>query len=75
MCKECRAEARMKTENREKADAGLMGAWSHAQYAGERESERENTENSIPKNNALNTLQSTCVCVFNAHFYTSPYKD
>ena len=34
----------MKTENREKEDAGLMGAWSHAQYAGERESERENIE-------------------------------
>ena len=43
-CKECRAEAIMKTEDREKEDAGLMGAWSHAQYAGERESEREKTE-------------------------------
>ena len=35
----------MKKENREKeGNAGLMGAWSHAQYAGERESEREKTE-------------------------------
>ena len=39
----------METENREKKDADLMGAWSHAQYAGERESERENTENYIKK--------------------------
>ena len=39
VCKECRAEAIMKTEDREKEDAGLMGAWSHAQYAGERERE------------------------------------
>ena len=31
----------MKTEDREKEDAGLMGAWSHAQYAGERERVRE----------------------------------
>ena len=51
LCKECRAEARMKTENREKEDAGLMGAWSHAQYAGERERERvrEKTENFYSK--------------------------
>ena len=27
----------MKTENREKEDAGSMEAWSHAQYPGERE--------------------------------------
>ena len=30
----------MKTKNREKEDAGLMGAWSHAQYAGETEREK-----------------------------------
>ena len=37
-CEECRAEASMKKENREKeGNTGLMGAWSHAQYAGERE--------------------------------------
>ena len=54
-----------------------MGAWSHAQYAGEREreweSERENTENSIQK--TLTQYTSIYMCVFNAHFYTSPYKD
>ena len=39
-CKECRAEANVKTENREKErNAGLMEAWSNAQYAGERERE------------------------------------
>ena len=38
-CRKCRAEARMKTEIREKEDSGLMGAWSHAQYAGETERE------------------------------------
>ena len=48
ICKECRAEARMKTENGEKEDAGLMEAWSHAQYAGETEREKH-TENSISK--------------------------
>ena len=38
-CKDYCAEANVKTENREKECAGLMGAWSHAQYAGERERE------------------------------------
>ena len=31
----------MKTEIREERNVGLMEAWSHAQYAGERERERE----------------------------------
>ena len=51
-CEECRAEASMKKENREKeGNTGLMGAWSHAQYAGERERvwERENRKSSITK--------------------------
>ena len=40
----------MKTENREKErNAGLMGAWNHAQYAGERERVRENTETLFKK--------------------------
>ena len=39
VCKGCRAEARMKTEIREKEDAGSMEAWSYAQYAGETERE------------------------------------
>ena len=38
-CKECRAEASMKTENREE-NAGSMEAWSYAQYAGETEREK-----------------------------------
>ena len=64
----------MKTENREKEDAGLMGAWSHAQYARERERVRENTEKLYSKNS--NSIHFNLhVCVFNAHFYTSPYKD
>ena len=51
----------MKKKNREKeGNAGLMGAWSHAQYAGETEREKH-TENSISKN-AL-TQCSTNVCV------------
>ena len=53
-------------------------AWSYAQYAGEtegeteRETEREDTKNSIQK--IIRSL-NVHVCVFNAHFYTSPYKD
>ena len=73
-CKECRAEANVKTENREKECAGLMGAWSHAQYAG-REREREKTQKTLFQKTLQSTLQSLHVCVFNAHFYTSPYKD
>ena len=54
----------MKTENREKErNAGLMEAWSNAQYAGETEREKH-TENSISKMHSLNVLQ---MCVFNAH--------
>ena len=34
----------MKTEIREERSAGLMEAWSHAQYAGEIEREREKTQ-------------------------------
>ena len=73
-CKECRAEARMKIENREKEVAGLMGAWNHAQYAGERESEREETQKLYSKK-LFNLHFNLHVCVFNAHFYTSSYKD
>ena len=49
MCERCRAEASMKTEIRKKEHAGLMEAWSYVQYAGETETERENTKNSITK--------------------------
>ena len=72
-CKRCRAEARMKTEIREKEDAGSMEAWSYAQYAGETERER-NTENSILKNNALTQRSLQCVCSMHT-FYTSPLED
>ena len=61
----------MKTEIRMKENVGLMEAWSYAQYA--RETEREREKNySIPKNS---NSMSIHVCVFNAHFYTSPLKD
>ena len=60
----------MKTEIREKEDAGLMEAWSHAQYAGETERETHRKLN-FKIMHSLNVH----VCVFNAHFYTSPYKD
>ena len=55
---------RKQVEDRKKKEenAGLMEAWSHAQYAGETERERErNTETSITKN-AL-TQCSVHVCV------------
>ena len=41
-----------------------MEAWSYAQYAGETEREKENTENSITKSSNSMFVQ---VCVFNAH--------
>ena len=68
-CKECRAEARVKTEDRKKEDTGLMEAWSYAQYAGEREREREreNTENYIPK--TLTQYSSMYMCVCSMHTY------
>ena len=68
--------SKLKTEIRKKENTGLMEAWSYAQYAGEtereRERERENTETLLQKMLSLNVLY---MCVFNAHFYTSPYKD
>ena len=61
----------MKTENREKErNAGLMEAWSYAQYAGERERERvrENTEkNSIQK--LFNLLYILYMCVCSMHTF------
>ena len=79
-CKRCRAEARLKTEIREKEDAGLMRAWSHAQYAGETERERvSKRERKTQKTYIQKTLtQYTSIyyCVCSMHtFYTSPYKD
>ena len=57
--------------NQKERNAGLMEAWSHAQYAGETERERE--RHSITKN-ALTQCLYICVCSMHT-FYTSPYKD
>ena len=67
-CKDCRAEANVKTKNRENECAGLMGAWSHAQYAGERKREREKTENSIPRK-TLTQYTSIYMCVCSMHTF------
>ena len=71
----------MKTEIRRKeGNAGLMEAWSYARYAGERERERvrereKKHRNLYSKKNSNSIHFNLHVCVFNAHFYTSPYKD
>ena len=65
----------MKTVNREERKRRFNGSLELRTVRGrdrEREREREkNTENSIPKS----LTQNLYMCVFNAHFYTSPYKD
>ena len=60
----------MKTENRRKENAGLMEAWSYAQYAGEterereREREREKTQKTIfQKTLTQYSSMYICVCV------------
>ena len=72
-CKRCRAEARMKTENREKEDAGLMESLESRTVRG-RDRERENTQKTLFQNNALTQCSLQCVCSMHT-FYTSPYKD
>ena len=64
----------MKTENRKKEYTGLMESLESSTVRGrDREREKEKTQkNYIPKNS--NSILFN-VCVFNAHFYTSPYKD
>ena len=62
----------MKTENRKKENAGLMESLEFTHSARERQRERENTEKLYFK--IIRSL-NVHVCVFNAHFYTSPYKD
>ena len=55
----------MKTENREKErNAGLMEAWSNAQYAGERERERvrEKTQKTLFKTLQIYSIFYMCVC-------------
>ena len=68
-CEECRAEANVKTENREKECAGLMGAWSHAQYAGERERVRERERKQKPSIQNSNSIQSIYMCVCSMHTF------
>ena len=53
--------------NQKERNAGLMEAWSHAQYAGETERERKNRK-------PLTQCLYKCVCSMHT-FYTSPYKD
>ena len=60
-CERLRAEASMKTENRKKENAGLMEAWSYAQYAGE--TERESKEQKLYYKKCSNSMFCTCVCV------------
>ena len=57
----------MKTEDREKEDAGLMGAWNHAQYAGETEREKH-TEKTLFQKCTHSMFFFSTMCVFNAHF-------
>ena len=58
----------MKTEDKEKEDAGSMQSLESRTVRGrERESKHRKT--------LFKTLFNLHVCVFNAHFYTSPYKD
>ena len=66
----------MKIKNRKKEYTGLMESFESRTVRGrdrerERERERENTENYIAKN-SNSRLFNLHVCVFNAHFYTSP---
>ena len=61
----------MKTENREKKTQVQWKAWSHAQYAGETEREKHTEKLYFKIMHSLNVH----MCVFNAHFYTSPLED
>ena len=65
----------MKTEIRKKEKCRFNGSLELRTVRGrDREREREKKqENSIPKTLTQNLFIH--VCVFNAHFYTSPYKD
>ena len=70
LCEECRAEARMKKENREKEDAGLMELGvTHSTR--ERQRER-NTQKTLFQNNALTLCTYVCV---QCTLYTSPLED
>ena len=58
---------RQKTEKR--GNAGLMVAWSYAQYAGETESERERNTETIFQKTLQSTLQSIYMCVCSMHTF------
>ena len=73
-CKRCRAEARMKTENREKEYTGLMESLESRTVRG-RDRERERNRRTIfQKILTQNTLFYKCVCSMHT-FYTSPFED
>ena len=61
--------SKLKKEIRKtEGNAGLMEAWSYAQYAGETERETEKKQkNSISENSNSMFCQYKCVCSINAH--------
>ena len=61
----------MKTEIREKEDAGSMEAWSYAQYAGETERERESERNrKLYFKKCTHSMFSTMyICVCSMHTF------
>ena len=62
----------METENREKEDAGLMESLESRTVRGRDREREKHTEKLYFK--IMHSL-NVHVCVFNAHFYTSPLKD
>ena len=67
ICKDYRAEANVKTEDRKKEDTGLMESTVRG-----RDRERETHRKLYFK--IMHSL-NVHVCVFNGHFYTGPLKD
>ena len=66
----------MKTENRKKENAGSMESLELRTVHGrERERVREKTQEKLYSKNSNSILFNLHVCVFNAHLYTSSYKD
>ena len=70
-CKECRAEAIMKTEDRKKEGAGLMESLESRTVRG-RDKERETHRKLYFQ--IMHSL-NVHMWVFNAYFYTSPFED
>ena len=66
----------MKTENREERERRFNGSLELRTVRGrEREREREKKKQNTLFQKLLLKIYTIHVCVFNAHFYTSPYKD